>query len=91
MLAFDGGAIARLLIGATRLPRDADRLALLERFAAAADPPRRPPEKRGNKTPFSATRIAAARSRLDRDNKNPISPAAGVRTYGKPSTRHSTL
>jgi hypothetical protein len=34
VLAFDDGAIARLLIGATRLPRDADRVALLERFAA---------------------------------------------------------
>ena len=40
MLALDDGAIARILIGATRFERDADRTALLERFAATADPPR---------------------------------------------------
>ena len=41
MLALDDGALAIVLIAATRLPRDADRIALLERFAAAADPPGR--------------------------------------------------
>ena len=41
MLALDDGAIARILIGATRLPADADRVALLERFAERADPPGR--------------------------------------------------
>jgi len=39
VLALDDGALAIVLIAATRLPRDADRIALLERFAAAADPP----------------------------------------------------
>ena len=41
MLAFDDGAIARVLIAATRFERDADRVALLERFAERADPPGR--------------------------------------------------
>ena len=41
MLALDDAAIARILIGATRFERDADRTALLERFAERADPPGR--------------------------------------------------
>jgi hypothetical protein len=40
MLALDDGALAIVLIAASRLPADADRVALLERFAATADPPR---------------------------------------------------
>jgi len=40
VLALDDGAIARVLIGATRFAADADRIALLERFAATADPAR---------------------------------------------------
>jgi hypothetical protein len=36
MLALDDGAIARILIGASRFERDVDRVRLLERFAAAA-------------------------------------------------------
>jgi hypothetical protein len=39
MLAFDDGAIARLLIAATRLPAEVDRVRLLENFAAAAERP----------------------------------------------------
>ena len=41
MLAFSDDALARILIAATRFERDADRTALLERFAATADPPGR--------------------------------------------------
>jgi hypothetical protein len=41
VLALDDGAIARVLIAATRLAADAGRIALLERFAATADPPGR--------------------------------------------------
>ena len=39
--AFDDGAIARILIGATRFERDADRTALLRKFAYVAE--KRPP------------------------------------------------
>jgi len=42
MLALDDGAIARILIGATRFERDADRTALLRKFAYVAE--RRPPQ-----------------------------------------------
>jgi len=42
VIALGDAGLARLLIAATRLPADADRVALLERFAATADPPRRP-------------------------------------------------
>jgi hypothetical protein len=42
VLAFTDEGIARLLIAASKFPRDADRLALLRDFArVAADPPRR--------------------------------------------------
>jgi hypothetical protein len=41
MLALDDGALAIVLIAATRLVDESDRVALLERFAATADPPRR--------------------------------------------------
>ena len=37
MLAFDDGAIARILIGATRFERDEQRTALLEDFARRAE------------------------------------------------------
>jgi hypothetical protein len=40
MLALDDGAIARILIAASKFPLAADRLRFLEKFAAAADPPR---------------------------------------------------
>jgi len=40
VLAFDDGAIARILIGATRFERDADRTALLRKFCYIAE--RRP-------------------------------------------------
>jgi hypothetical protein len=40
MLALDDGALARILIGATRFERDADRIALLEDFARRAEEPR---------------------------------------------------
>jgi hypothetical protein len=39
MLALDDGAIALLISTAAKLPRDADRVAFLKRFADAADPP----------------------------------------------------
>ena len=42
MLQFDDGALARILIGATRFERDADRTALLRKFAYLAE--RRPRE-----------------------------------------------
>jgi hypothetical protein len=45
MLALDDGAIARILIGATRFERDADRTALLRKFAYVAE--RRPPDRAG--------------------------------------------
>jgi hypothetical protein len=38
MLALDDGALAIVLIAATRFERDADRVRLLERFAERADP-----------------------------------------------------
>jgi hypothetical protein len=37
MLAFDDAAIARIFIAASRLPLDADRIALLEDFARRAE------------------------------------------------------
>jgi hypothetical protein len=40
MLALDDGAIARILIAASKFPLAADRLRFLEKFADAADPPR---------------------------------------------------
>jgi hypothetical protein len=41
VLALDDGALAIVLIAATRLAADADRVRLLERFAERADPPGR--------------------------------------------------
>jgi hypothetical protein len=43
MLALDDGAIARLLIAASRFPLSADRIRFLEKFVAEAE--RRPPEQ----------------------------------------------
>jgi hypothetical protein len=66
VLALDDGAIARVLIAATRLPRDADRTALLRKFAYVAE--RRPPaiarraleRKPENRTISTGTRRSAA-------------------------------
>jgi hypothetical protein len=44
VLALDDGAIALLISTAARLPREADRVAFLKRFAAAADPSPAPTE-----------------------------------------------
>jgi hypothetical protein len=41
VLALDDGALAIVLIAATRLAADVDRVRLLERFAERADPPGR--------------------------------------------------
>ena len=41
VLALTDSGIARLIIAASKFERDADRVALLEKFAATSDPPRR--------------------------------------------------
>jgi hypothetical protein len=55
VLQFDDGAIARILIAASRFERDADRTALLERFAYLAE--RRPPERPENNFPPAGHRL----------------------------------
>jgi hypothetical protein len=77
VLALADGAIARLLIAATRLPRDADRIALLEAFARRAEAvprsglsgaPNRAPGRRprdGRRSP-AAVKQARYRERLRR-------------------------
>jgi hypothetical protein len=49
VLAFDDAALARVLIGATRFERDAERTALLRKFADAAE--RRQPPRSGALSP----------------------------------------
>jgi hypothetical protein len=49
VLALDDAALARILIAATRLPADADRVRLLKKFAATADPPRRRTRRRSGR------------------------------------------
>jgi MoxR-like ATPase len=67
MLAFDDGAIARILIGATRFERDDQRTALLRRFVYAAE--RRPPEHvsgADKSAPENRPRSPDARERMRR-------------------------
>ena len=66
MLALDDGAISRLLIAATRLPADADRVRLLEHFARRAEDVCRSgfsgtsPIEASGRRPRAARRSAAA-------------------------------
>jgi hypothetical protein len=70
MLAFDDGAIARVLIAATRLPRDADRIALLRKFCYIAE--RRPRAIAGSP---DAERMRRYRANLRRGGR--VRPAPG--------------
>ena len=74
MLALDDGAIARILIGATRFGRDEERTALLRKFAYIAE--RIPPAYHGGVSAASndapgrspdAERMRKYRSRLRRE------------------------
>ena len=61
VIALDDAALARVLIGATRFERDADRVALLERFAERADPPwRRTTNVAPGRRPRAPARSSAA-------------------------------
>jgi hypothetical protein len=64
MLALDDGALAVIVIAASRLADESDRVALLERFAATADPPR----PRASARPTSPAAIKMRRHR-ERDRR----------------------
>ena len=66
MLALDDGAIARILIGATRHERDSERCALLRRFAYLAE--RRPPsyQRAPNGAPENRPRSPGVREHMRR-------------------------
>jgi hypothetical protein len=77
MLAFDDGAIARILIAATRLARDTDRVRLLKDFAATADPP----PQRAHQRPVSGLSGAPNRAPGRRRAARRSSAAAKQRRY----------
>ena len=84
MLALDDGAIARILIGATRLPADADRVRLLERFAERADPPGR---RTTNVTPGRRPRAARRSPAAEKQARYRANLRRGVAYVPLPVTR----
>jgi len=75
MLALDDGAIARILIGATRFERDADRTALLRKFAYLAEK-RPPPIARSGADQLSQMAQSSGGRATDVSVRRPRSPDA---------------
>jgi len=73
--AFDDGAIARILIGATRFERDADRTALLRKFAYVAEK-RPPPIARSGVDQLSQMAQSSGGRATDVSVRRPRSPDA---------------
>jgi hypothetical protein len=78
VLALDDGALAIVLIAATRLARGEDRAALLEKFAATADPPRRRADQLGHLAHLPRSGLSGAPNRAPgrRPRASRRSPAA---------------
>jgi hypothetical protein len=70
VIALEDGALAIVLIAASRLADESDRVALLERFAATADPPRPRADQLRKIPQLSGGRAGVVRRRRSRAAEN---------------------